>query len=854
MSITFNNICDLLESVEKITKRQPRLPAEREQLRTQEAVSQWFSSHRRALDHSTTNGGVILSMLFPHRRKDRVYGLKAPSLSKKIVKLLNFNNRQKALFAQWIDGTHGDLGAYTELAMRPWNGTSKSMPAVTVAEVDRLLTQLAASNRFSDPSTKEKRSKDFDTKLALKRILIKLNSNEAKWLVRLILREYSTLRIDETFVLKQYHFLLPDLLSFQNDFDVVFNILKGGLRSYPSAPDAAQERSLRIEAERLLRASIGVKVGRPMFHKAWSFKTLFQLTGNRAWAAEVKYDGEYCEIHINVENPGISLQIFSKNGKDATADRQGLHETIKSALRIGRPDCLIKKNCIVLGELVIYSDNEQTILPFSKIRKHVSRSGSFLGIQQDSLPHEWEHPMIVFFDVLMLDDTAILRRGLQDRRQVLRRLVSHLPGRAMRSEWTLLDFKTEDGVIDLKQAFAHSLAHRQEGLVLKPLHAPYFPLLSEVGQREPGYFIKLKKDYLSDMGGERDLGDFAVIGASFDPQVAAKSDVKPLHWTHFHVGCLMNAEAVRTLGSKPKFKIVAALSLDKCIPKADVKYLNIHGRFRQVDLEDELQPECFEIKHAYDYGPRMSVAFKKPFVAEILGGGYEKLQNENFEMLRHPRLKKLHSDRTWEDTVTMEDLQKMAEDKWEVPNASELDGHAKDVALLVKKYVREMDGSQASTSEYEATQETTQRTTPRSTQETPRPVARVLPDDAVVQETQEAETQKTWTTAPSSQFSGSTQGVGLWASKQLRMLVREDTGELIARSSAPTQPPPPPPRNTPEVSGLSESSPPVSSGASTKRSFVEIVSPPPVKRRKMGSKTRIPLAEVGSKRSLRKSP
>jgi DNA ligase-4 len=84
----------------------------------------------------------------------------------------------------------------------------------------------------------------------------------------------------------------------------------------------------------------------------------------------------------------------------------------------------------------------------------------------------------------------------------------------MRSEWTLLDFKPGDGVTDLKQTFARNVAARQEGLVLKPLHAPYFPLLTDQGHRQASFFIKLKKDYLGDMGGERDLGDFAVIGVT----------------------------------------------------------------------------------------------------------------------------------------------------------------------------------------------------------------------------------------------------------------------------------------------------------------------------------------------------
>lgn len=425
---------------------------------------------------------------------------------------------------------------------------------------------------------------------------------------------------------------------------------------------------------------------------------------------------EYCEVHIDLDNATDDIKIFSKNGKDATADRKALHGPIRDALRIGRSSCGFKNQCIVLGEMVVYSDREKRILPFSKIRKHISRSGSFLGVLQDSLPHEWEHLMIVFFDVLKVDDRDVMRQCIQDRRTILRDLVKVIPGRSMRSEWTLLDCKAEDGLVDLKQAFARSLADRQEGLVLKPLHTPYFPLLSHESHAGASFFIKLKRDYLGDMGGERDLGDFAIIGASFDAQTASKTSLKPLHWTHFHLGCCTNLVDVKRSEAKPRFKIVATLSLDQCIPKSDVKFLNIHGHVRQSLLRGDGSTREFDIEPSNGLDQCMTVAFKQPFVAEILGGGFEKRPNETFEMLRHPRVRKLHQDRTWEDAVTLEDLHHMAEQKWEMPDANELDGHARDVALMVKKYVQEARGSQATTAT--DTDQTTQHTTPRSTQDT----------------------------------------------------------------------------------------------------------------------------------------
>jgi DNA ligase-4 len=837
MTITFGAICSFLQSIENVSTRQPRLPPKQLKESIREITTNWFSNQRQNLDDPGTNGGAVLSALFPHRRKDRVYGLQAPLLAKKLATLLGFNHGQKALFDGWKTGKVGDLGAYTERTMAPWDGTFSSKRAIPIERVDRLLVQLAARYRFSDEAIRKQRDWHIRTDTELKEIFVRLESWEAKWLVRLILRDHCTIELDERHVLGQYHFLLPDLLMFQNDFDAVFDMLRGELSCYPSVPTTSQERAMRVEPAQKLNAVVGIKVGRPTFHKAWSFNHCFQLLGKRAWAAEVKYDGEYCEIHIDLDNAPNNIRIFSKNGKDATADREPLHSTIRDTLRIGRPDCQFKSKCIVLGEMVLYSDREKKILPFSKIRKHISRSGSFIGTWQDSLPHEWEHLMIVFFDVLVLDSEPVLRHCLQDRRKILRDLVRVIPGRAMRSEWTLLDFRSAEGITDIKQTFARSVADRQEGLVLKPLHAPYFPLLTDQGHRQASFFIKMKKDYLGDMGGERDLGDFAVIGASFDAQVAPKSDLKPLHWTHFHLGCCTNKVAVQRTNAKPKFKIVASLSLDKWIPKADVKYMNIQGYVRQAALRKGGLSDTFDVDYTKGFDRRMTVAFKKPFVAEILGGGFEKLQNETFEMLRHPRIKKLHNDRTWEDCVTMEDLERMAEEKWDVPDADKLDGHARDVALLVKKYV---SGSQVSCTTDETTQETTQRTTQETastvTPRTPR-VLLPLATDAIVNETQ----QHTYTTVSTSPCSaqGSTQGKGVRASRELRVLVRGDTSEWLAAITLPT------PASTAKVVTPRSSSGTITCTAK-KRSFTELISPPAAKRRKVLS----PLQSSGGNRSL----
>lgn len=126
MTITFNAVCSLLQSIENITARRPRLPSTEEKSSTRQIIVNWFRCHRHRLDDPDTNGGAVLSALFPHRRKDRVYGLQAPLLARKLAKLLNFNHGQKALFDGWKTGKHEDLGVYAERAMKPWDGTFSS--------------------------------------------------------------------------------------------------------------------------------------------------------------------------------------------------------------------------------------------------------------------------------------------------------------------------------------------------------------------------------------------------------------------------------------------------------------------------------------------------------------------------------------------------------------------------------------------------------------------------------------------------------------------------------------------------------------------------------------------------------
>jgi DNA ligase-4 len=269
MTITFNAICSLLQSIENIATLQPRLSPKDEKESSRQIISNWFNNHRCSLADPEISGRAVLSALFPHRRKDRVYGLQTPLFARKLTKLLAFNHGQRALFDAWKTGKCGDLGVYVERATKPWDGTFSSKHSISIERVDRLLTQLAAKYRFSDAAIRQQRDWHVKTDTELKEILVRLESWEAKWLIRLVLRDYCTVALDEHYVFQQYHFLLPDLFMFQNDFDAVFSMLRGELSCYPAVPGTLEERSMRAEAAQRLKPIVGIKLGRPTFKKAW---------------------------------------------------------------------------------------------------------------------------------------------------------------------------------------------------------------------------------------------------------------------------------------------------------------------------------------------------------------------------------------------------------------------------------------------------------------------------------------------------------------------------------------------------------------------------------------------------------
>lgn len=613
-----------------------------------QVTAKWFDDHDHKLERTGPSAIAFLSCMLPERLPERSYGVREDTLVKIFCRVFSFGHTRASELRRWRE-RNVDFATTVEHAMA--NSQSYLITPsklVTLEEIDQALLRLGANSQAADEPSDE----------VLKPILRNLTPEQAKWLVRMILKSYKPIQIPEATILKRFHFLLPELLTVQNSFDAAVAILgHDNIKILPYNPVGKScDVYLALCAEHI-RPKLGVMITRTKYEKARSIKHCYNMARQRLMSVERKYDGEYCQVHIDRSKGKDCIQIFSKSGRDSTYDRERLRGAIEAGLRLelDRQDCAIDRNCIVDGELVVYSRTQKTILPFHKIRKHVMHGGRYIGIDADSPRRGDEQLMIIFYDILLLDDKVLSKQPHCERRKELERIVRHVEGEAELAYRQVINFGSGDAKGELREFFTHAILQRWEGLVLKGCHDPYFSW--ESSKR----VIKLKKDYIRHLG---DTVDLCIVGGRRDQSDVDELGIGPLSWTTFYIACIENKEQVHRFKAKPVFRILDTVSIHG-ISNNNIRHLNDLGQFMQTPFANFTEYMDVEVDRKVVQIP--TVLFKKPLVVEIMGAGFDRPQNAAYYVLRFPRLVKLHRDRNILDTSTFEELQEQAQKSMQVP-------------------------------------------------------------------------------------------------------------------------------------------------------------------------------------------
>lgn len=265
--------------------------------------------------------------------------------------------------------------------------------------------------------------------------------------------------------------------------------------------------------------------------------------------------------------------------------------------------------------------------------------------------------MIVYYDVLMIDDESLLFVNHSKRFQRLQNLITPIPGRSALVKREIIDCNRRSAASDLRRVFAKCITARGEGLVLKA-DDPYF---NWDPSRRPysSCAIKLKKGYIGNFG---DIGDFAVVGARFDAAKARTYAIPRLKWTHFYVGCLENKDEVQRFGKLPRFVVTNVVELSAAQLEAFVSSVNP----AYIPLEENTA-FSLRIEPGIDAEKRPSVVFPSPPVVDLRCFSFDKEGNTGFWSPRFPSVSKVHCDRTYLDVLSFAELQDMAIKEKEVP-------------------------------------------------------------------------------------------------------------------------------------------------------------------------------------------
>jgi DNA ligase-4 len=265
--------------------------------------------------------------------------------------------------------------------------------------------------------------------------------------------------------------------------------------------------------------------------------------------------------------------------------------------------------------------------------------------------------MLMFFDILALDEEQVLGLKQHERRRLLECVIRRIPGRADLAEYQTIRFSSPDAATELRNLFAKCITARGEGLVMKPADEPYFNFENSSSFRS--CWVKLKKEAVGVFG---DVGDFAIVGAAYDPVKAKTFRIPSLQWTDFYIGCLENKDDILRMGVKPRFVVITTVSLSQRILEAFLYTHHVesvpYGTTDHFDLR---------IENGVDRGKKPSVIFTNPPVVDVRCFAFDKEGDTGFWTMRFPTVTKLHGDRTYLDTISFFELQRMAQTHKTVP-------------------------------------------------------------------------------------------------------------------------------------------------------------------------------------------
>jgi DNA ligase-4 len=563
----------------------------------------------------------LFRLILPEKDKERaMYGLKEKTIGKLLVQVMKIDSfsEDAQSVVNWKLPGHGysasiagDFAAraYEVLSKRPLRTEPGTM---TISQVNAKLDQLSFVQ------------KEEDQRPIFEEFYRQMNSEELKWLIRIILRQMK-IGASERTVLHIWH---PDA---ENLYSICSNLRRVCWElSDPDFRLGSEDREVS------LMSCFQPQLAQFQMH---SFDKMIERvlgdSGEKAFWIEEKLDGERMQLHM-MEDPaspgGRKFGYWSRRAKDYTYLYGKSYEDIGALTKYLKEAFDSRVKSVILdGEMITWDAEADIILPFGTLKTAALA-------EAQTMEENDARPMFRVFDILYLNGESLTSFTLRDRRKALESAVRDVYRRL-----EIHPYEEATSAAAIEPLLRDVIQRASEGLVIKNPCSMY-----RLNERNDDW-MKIKPEYMTEFGENLDL---VVIGGYYG------SGRRGGGLSSFLCG-LRASDIVGPNGEESqKFYSFAKCGGGFTVQDyADIRH-NTDGKWR--DWNPRKPPtEYIELAggEAQFERPDVWILPSESFVIEVKAGSVN--TSDQFRLgisLRFPRFKRLRRDKSWKEGLTVKEF------------------------------------------------------------------------------------------------------------------------------------------------------------------------------------------------------
>ncbi|KAI5860613.1 ATP-dependent DNA ligase [Durotheca rogersii] len=431
-----------------------------------------------------------MRLILPSSDRDRgMYGLKESNIGRLLVKLMRIdkNSEDAQNILRWKTPVQsaaaraaGDFGGrcFDIISKRPMRIEPGDM---RIAEVNEMLDKLASASGESE-------------QLPIFEVFYqRMNAEELKWLIRIILKEMKVGATERTFM-ERWHPDALDLFSVSSSLrQVCWDLYDSSVRLADGQIDV---RLMQCFQPQLCHYQMSTSFEKMVDR----LNTTNRIEGDDEFWIEEKLDGERIQLHMEEGDDvpgGKRFRFWSRKAKDYTYLYGEGFEDENSSLTRHLRDAFAPgvRNIILDGEMIVWDPEIGKVLKFGTLK--TAALAEQRNPHNDSAPR----PVLRVFDILYLNDKPLAQYTLRDRRNALEKAVPGVPYRLEVHKYVAAT--SADAIEPMLRKI---ISDASEGLVIKNPRSPYSP------NERCDDWIKVKPDYMAGFG---ESVDVVVIGGYY---------------------------------------------------------------------------------------------------------------------------------------------------------------------------------------------------------------------------------------------------------------------------------------------------------------------------------------------------